>query len=71
MTAVHDAYIKSLEDQILALKRLDQAKTEILEIVVKQATQRETEYKEEIARLRAWLEKKGVYFLDPNAEFEG
>ena len=71
MTAVHDAYIKSLEDQILALKRLDQAKTEILELVVKEATQRETEYKEEIARLRAWLEKKGVYFLDPNAEFEG
>ncbi len=71
MTAVHDAYIKSLEDQILALKRLDQAKTEILELVVKEATQRETEYKEEIARLRAMLEKKGVYFLDPNAEFEG
>ena len=66
-----ESYVKALEEQIVALKNLDKAKDELLGLVVEEAKKRETEYEQEILRLRTMLEKKGVYFLDPNAEFEG
>lgn len=66
-----ESYVKALEEQIVALKNLNAAKSSIMELVVEEAKERETEYKQEILRLRTMLEKKGVYFLDPNAEFEG